>query len=283
MDSFNVVKGNGEQEPFKLSKLRTSLSNSGATDPVIKSVVNELDEQGLFRDGISTKKLYSEAYKHLRSHSDHVAGRYKLKQALFDMGPSGFPFEQLVSEIFSRIGYQTKVGEIVEGKCVSHEIDVIAEDADSVLMIECKFHNRQGHNSTVTTPLYIQSRFLDVNESWKNNPDYLGKKRKGYIVTNTRFTSDAVDYANCMNLELLSWDYPQNAGLKQLIERTKLHPITSLSCLTKNEKKRLMDHLVVHCKHICEHPEVLDKLGFNHSKKSQIISEAQALCNTTNS
>lgn len=278
MDSFNVVKGNGEQEPFKLSKLRTSLSNSGATDPVIKSVVNELEDQGLFRDGITTKKLYKEAYKHLRSHSDHVAGRYKLKQALFDMGPSGFPFEHLVSEIFSRIGYETKVGEIVMGKCVSHEVDVIAEDADSVFMIECKFHNRQGHKSTVTTPLYIQSRFLDVNETWKKDPGYQAKKRKGYIVTNTRFTADAIEYATCMNLELLSWDYPQNAGLKQLIERTKLHPVTSLSCLTKNEKKRLMDNLIVHCKHICEQPQVLDKLGFNHSKKNQIINEAEALC-----
>lgn len=278
MNSFSVVKGNGEIEPFKISKLRTSLSNSGASDPVIKSVVQELEEQGLFRDGITTRKLYDEAYKHLKSQSDHVAGRYKLKQALFDMGPSGFPFEQLVAEIFNRIGYKTSVGQIIEGKCVSHEVDVVAEDTDSLFMIECKFHNRKGHKSTITTPLYIQSRFLDVDETWNKIPEYQGKKRKGYIVTNTRFTSDAVEYANCMDLELLSWDYPKNAGLKQLIERTRLHPITSLACLTKNEKKKVMDNNVVHCKYICEEPSILDKLGFNRSKKQQIIKEANALC-----
>lgn len=282
MNSFSIVKGSGEEEPFKLSKLHTSLSNSGASEPVIKSVIKELEEQGLFRDGITTKKLYNEAYKHLRDHSDHVAGRYKLKEALFEMGPSGFPFEQLVSEIFNRIGYTTKVGEIVEGKCVSHEIDVIAEDADSLLLIECKYHNRKSHKSTVKTPLYIQSRFLDVNETWKAIPEYSGKKRTGYIVTNTRFTSDAEDYAKCAGLKLLSWDYPRSAGLKHLIERTKLHPVTSLSCLTKKEKKILMDHHVVHCKYICEKPEVLDKLGFNHSKQQQIIDEANTLCGNEN-
>ncbi|MEX0844616.1 MAG: restriction endonuclease [Balneolaceae bacterium] len=279
MNSFEVIKANGDRETFKLSKLRQSLTNAGAQPPVIKDVINNLEEEGYFIDGITTKKIYKAAYDLLRDKSDHVAGRYKLKEALFELGPSGFPFELLVSEIFNRLGYKTKVGEIVQGKCVSHEIDVIAEDDDSVYMIECKFHNRQSHKSTVTTPLYIHSRFLDVHENWKTQPHYQDKTSYGYVVTNTRFTSDALDYAQCVNLKLLSWDYPLNTGLKHLIERTKLHPITSLSSLTKKEKQLLLDNKIIHCKQILDNQDILKKLHLSNVKRTRITSEATSLLN----
>lgn len=278
MESFNVIKGTGEEEKFNLYKLQKSLTNAGAGKPVIKSVINSLEERGFFTDGITTKKIYREAYRLLKKRSNHVAGRYKLKEALLELGPSGYPFEILVSEIFKHLGYKTSVGKIVKGKCVSHEIDVIAEDDQYLFMIECKFHNRKGHNSSIKTPLYIQSRFLDVRESWRTLPEYKNKEPIGYIVTNTRFTSDAIDYANCMNLKLLSWDYPQSEGLKELIGRTQLHPITSLSSLTKKDKALLLDNNIIHCQQICENKGILDQLRFTHVKKNNILSESEELC-----
>ena len=43
-----------------------------------------------------------------------------------ELGPSGFPFEKLVGKILEQEGFETRVGVIVQGNCVQHEVDVIA-------------------------------------------------------------------------------------------------------------------------------------------------------------
>lgn len=278
MESFEVVKATGEREKFKLSKLKRSLTNAGAQPPAIKSVIDHLEENGFFRDGITTQKIYREAYRLIKKRSKRVAGHYKLKEALLELGPSGYPFEQLISEVFSALGYQTQVGKIVQGTCVSHEIDVIAQDEKEIFMMECKFHNRQQHHCNVTIPLYVSARYQDVAEAWKSDTSLQHKKSHGYLVTNTRFTSDAIEYAECRDMKLLSWDYPENQGLRSLLTNTNIHPITALSSLTKKEKKMLLDHHIVHCKQLLGSPGVLEQLRFNHVKRKNILSEAEELC-----
>lgn len=278
MQPFEVIKATGEREKFKLSKLKRSLTNAGAQPTVIKTVINNLEGQGYFRDGITTKKIYSEAYRLLKMKSKRVAGRYKLKESLLELGPSGYPFEILVSEVFKVLGYQTEVGKIIQGKCVTHEIDVIAKEGREILIMECKFHNRKGHHCNVTIPLYVQSRFLDVAENGNSSLETNKHDMLGYVVTNTRFTQDAIDYANCKNLKLLSWNYPEHRGLRTLLEETKIHPITALSTLTKKEKKAMLDKKIVHCQQLLKHEVVLDELHFSHVKKTSILKEAKDFC-----
>lgn len=278
MDSFEVIKATGEREKFSLSKLKRSMSNAGAQPPEIKIVINALEEGGYFRDGITTKELYREAYRLLKKNSKPVASRYKLKEALVALGPSGYPFEVLVSEIFKRLGYKTEIGKIISGKCISHEIDVIAQDKNEILMIECKFHNRKHHHCNVTIPLYVHSRFKDVADTWNSDPTLKSKNSLGYIATNTRFTQDAIDYAECMNLKLLSWDHPKDQGLRVLVKKTHIYPVTVLSSLTKKEKELLFTHKVVHCQQLLDNKEVLKQLQFNHAKISSVLKESQDLC-----
>ncbi len=280
MESFEVIKATGEREQFKLSKLKRSLSNAGAQPPVIKIVINTLEEGGYFRDGITTKEIYREAYRLLKKNSKWVAGRYKLKEALLELGPSGYPFEVLISEIFKKLGYKTEIGKIVRGKCVSHEVDVIAQDENEVLMMECKFHNRKDHHCNVTIPLYVHSRYKDVADTWNSDPILKSKYSFGYIATNTRFTQDAIEYADCMNLKLLSWDHPKDQGLRVLIQKTQIHPITVLSSLTKKEKELLLGQKIVHCQQLLDNKEILKQLQFNHVKKSSVLKESEDLCSS---
>ncbi|WP_103664898.1 restriction endonuclease [Gracilimonas amylolytica] len=279
MVAFEVVKASGEREPFQLSKLKHSLSNAGAQPDIIHSVIDDLEKKGLFEDGMSTKKIYREAYRLLKQKSTRIAGRYKLKEALLELGPSGYPFEILISELFRKLGYTTKVGQVVQGECVSHEIDVIAERDHEHLMMECKFHNRQNHRSNVTIPLYVRSRFLDVKSSWIKQPELKHKQFSGWVVTNTRFTGDATEYSKCIGLKLLSWNYPKNNGLKDLIGRTGLHPVTCLSEIDKSEKQLLLKNDVVLARQICEDINVLLQLGIQHNRAERIHQEATEICN----
>lgn len=279
MVPFDVIKATGEREVFELSKLKRSLRHAGAVPQVISEVIDDLEAGGFLEDGTTTRKIYREAYKLLRKKSARVAGRYKLKEALLELGPSGYPFEMIISELFRLMGYETQVGRVVKGKCVAHEVDVIAAKEDELMMMECKFHNRQNHRSNVTIPLYVQSRFVDIRSAWTKQKEFRDKAHSGWVVTNTRFTTDATEYAECVGLKLLSWDYPRNNALKDLIGRTGLHPVTCLSALDKTNKQLLLKNDIVLARQITEDPQKLKDLGFDARLTERLHKEAVEIYN----
>lgn len=277
MENIKVTKASGEAEPYDEQKLRKSLAGAGADERVIDRIADSI--RGMLVDGISTKKLYKEAFRLLKKHSDKYAGRYKLKEAIFELGPTGYPFEKFIAELLNRLDYSTRIGQIIEGNCVDHEIDVLAEKEAEYYIIECKFHNRKDHKCNVKIPLYIQSRFLDVKQKWISRPGHKNKNHFGWVVTNTRFTDDATQYAKCIGLKLLSWDYPKNKGLKDLISRVNLHPVTCLSTLDDEYKQKLLEKNVVFCTQLCENSSVLTDIGVDNQTKNKVLKEAADICN----
>ena len=195
------------------------------------------------------------------------------------MGPTGFPFERFVAAILKYSGYQVKVGVILNGLCVTHEIDVLAEKNDSTTIIECKFHSDKGLKCNVKVPLYIHSRYNDVKEHWEGTKKENKKLEIGWVVTNTRFTEDALKYGICANLYLLSWDYPKNEGLKDRIDRLGLYPITVSSLLSNREKQFLLSRDVVLCRQLLHDKFFLDHLGISQNRKIKILDEVGQLCN----
>jgi hypothetical protein len=224
---------------------------------------------------MSTHKVYQMAYSILRKKSSEVAGKYRLKKAIFELGPTGYPFERFVGELLKYQGYQVQVGQIVKGHCVDHEVDVIAEKENKKFMIECKFHQAPGKKSDVKVSLYIQSRFLDIEKQWNKQPKENLRFHQGWIVTNTRFTDDAVRFGQCAGLKLISWDYPEQGSLKQRIDIAGLHPITALNSLTKKEKQEILNMDIVLCRNLSA--ESLKKIGFRERRIQNILKEAADL------
>ena len=276
MSKINIIKANGEKVPFQIEKLAYSLKRAQASEEDIKEIVNQV--QSIIFDGITTKKIYQEAFKLLKSKSRVTASRYNLKKALMQLGPSGFPFEKLIGKLLSHEGFQTEVGVIVQGNCVQHEIDVIAQKDNNHYMIECKYHQDQQNVCNVKIPLYIQSRFIDVEMEWKKQPGHNLKLHKGWVYTNTRFTNDAIQYGTCVGLGLAGWDYPKGNGLKERIDKSGLHPLTALTTLTKPEKTKLLDKGIVLCKEIYENPNILDQIGIPKERHKKIIDDSAELC-----
>jgi Holliday junction resolvase-like predicted endonuclease len=270
-----ITKTSGAVVPFSEDKLRRSLQRSGASKDIIDSVLLEVKSK--LYQGIPTKKIYRAAFGLLKQRSKHVAAKYKLKNAIMELGPSGYSFENFVAEILNNQGYVTKVSQIVKGECVNHEIDVIAERDGYYCMIECKYHNRPGTMSDVKIPLYIQARFQDVEKSWIQLPGHQKMIHQGWVVTNTKFTSDAVKYGTCAGLKLLSWDHPKGKGLKDLIDNSGLYPITCLTSLTKVEKQRLLDAKVVMCTDISDDQRILEQIGIKGSRLISIMNEVRNL------
>lgn len=275
-ETILITKASGEIVPFNVERLRHSLKRARAKPEAIEEVVKAVSAS--LYPGMTTKEIYRKAFSLLQKGADSTAARYKLKNAIMELGPAGFAFEKFVAALLQKEGYRTHTGEIVEGVCVKHEVDVIAERNNTRCMIECKFHGNQGKFSDVKVPLYIRSRFVDVAQSWEKNPTLEGKHFEGWVVTNTRFTSDAEQYGQCVGLTLLSWDWPLDEGLKDRIDRTGLHPITCLTTITRAEKKALLGKDVVLCADMCHAPKVLNSLGVSKNRINRILNEAQELC-----
>ena len=271
-----ITKASGDKVPFDASQLRKSLQRSKAESASIDSVVESIS--AMLYDGISTKEIYRKAFGLLRKHSRSTAARYKLKNAIMELGPAGFAFEKFVAALLRAEGYKAHTGEIVEGTCVTHEVDVIAERANMRCMIECKFHGKKGNYSDVKVPLYIRSRFVDVSEGWNTNPEHQGKEFQGWVVTNTRFTTDAEQYGTCVGLELISWDTPKGNSIKERIDRSGLHPVTSLTSISLAEKKTLLDMDVVLCSDLIKTPPLLGKIGITKRRQNRILKEVAQLC-----
>ena len=161
---------------------------------------------------------------------------------------------------------------------MNHEIDVIAEKGNQHFMIECKFHNLPGTNCDVKIPLYIQARFKDVEQQWKRIPGHGTKTHQGWVVTNTKFTGDAIQYGLCAGLHLLGWDFPNGKSLREQIDASGLYPLTSLTTLTLHEKQFLLDKKIVLCKEICNNPDLLSIAQIPAQRKKAIINEANILC-----
>lgn len=272
-----VRKNTGEDSVFEVSKLKHSLERSGASDSEIKKIIGEIE--AILYNGITTKKIYKKAFSLLRKKSPSTAARYKLKKAIMELGPSGYPFENFVGAILSHQGFRTEVGVNVKGHCVNHEVDVVAERDDQHFMVECKFHSDEGRHCDVKIPLYIQSRFIDVEKQWRKRPGHDTKFHQGWIYTNTRFTTDAIQFGKCAGLMLVGWNYPKKDGLKEQIDRSGLHPVTCLTTLTKAEKQKLLSMDKVLCMDLCNHPDLLNSIGIvNSNRKKNILREANELC-----
>ena len=273
-----ITKSSGEMAPYDAEKLRRSLLRAGAEHDAADRIVATVS--GRITQGMSTRSLYRMAFGQLHKRSHRAAARYRLKQGILDLGPSGFPFERFVARILEHDGYSVKVGEVVQGQCVNHEVDVVADKDAQHFLVECKYHNTPGRICDVKVPLYIKARFLDVAEQWHKQPANGSRTLQGWLVTNTRFTSDALRYGQCAGLRMVSWDHPENGSLRHRIDRSGLHPLTCLNSLTKADKERLLQLGLVLVRDILDRPEVLHDALIRGPRIAQVIADAEAICRT---
>ncbi len=256
---IRVKKASGEIEAFSESKVRSSLKRAGAKPQVINKILAQLI--GKLHDGITTKEIYSQVFDLLNQYQAGQGYRYSLKGALMQLGPSGYPFEKFIARLLTHLGYQTQTQVIAAGKCIDHEIDVVATKGQQKFMIECKYHNRSGTKSRSKDALYTQARFNDLADHFT----------QPWLVTNTKLTTSAIKYGRCQNMKLIAWRYPQKGSLEQLIETNNLHPLTCLTFLNHQDRQLLYQNGLVLCQDFTQiNDKKLSSLGLSSKAISQI-------------
>lgn len=271
--SFYITKISGEQELFDPKKLTRSLHKVGASEEMIAEILAEIERNPALR---TTKNIYGFAYNYLKKARPALGARYSLKQALLELGPAGFPFEQFIAHLFRKQGYTVATNQIIVGHCVQHEVDLVCSNHKEQYMVECKFHGRQELKSDVKVALYVKARFDDVHEAWEKNHGQ--KFHQAWIVTNTKFTSEAIKFATCRNIQLIGWSYPTGGSLPELVAKYGLHPITALTSLSGSQKKMLINHDITLCKDVTKYKHLFKEMGFSQKEMEDMIHEANDVC-----
>lgn len=261
-------------EAFDPEKLLQSLRHAGADPEVAQTIEQEIEKE--LKDGMTTHELYRHAFTLLREHRRETAARYSLKRAVLEFGPSGFPFEGYLAELFRAEGYDVSIDQHVRGKCVEHEVDVILKKETEEILVEAKFHNTIGFKTDLQVVMYVDARIRDIQETGEHSPHL-----RGLVATNTKFTSLAVQYGNCAGLKLLGWEYPAGRNLNHMIESTGLYPITTLTTLSRREKITLLSEKVLLCKALSRKEDALARAGVPRRRMQAVLAEASGLCGVT--
>jgi len=239
MEDLYVINAKGEKESFSSAKIRKSARRIGASSKLAGEIVKAIKQRAC--PGIKTFDIAKEIKRLLALETPKFALKFRLKEGMRKLGPTGFPFEKYIGEIFLNNGFEVKLNQQIRGACCSYEIDFTAKKNKILYIGECKYRNLPGEKIDFTVGLEHFARCVDIQKG-----DFLKKKRnrnlklKPLITTNTKFTSRMKKYAKCAQIELLGWRYPESESLEMLIDRQKLYPITVLPSL----KSFLIDSFV---------------------------------------
>jgi len=279
-----VVKASGKREEFQKEKIKNTCLRAGANKKIAGEIAEAVEKKAY--DGISTKEVLQITLALLDKYSPPIAAKYDLKGAIMRLGPAGYEFEQLVAELLKEYGFKTQWHIMVQGMCVQHEVDVIAEK-EKTFMIECKYHNSSGTYTGIKDALYTYARFLDLQEG------FLAKKCQKFdqpwLFCNTKFSQDVLHYASCKHMLLTGWNFPNRQttkglpavpSLQKLLEDKKLYPITVLRRLDRFSQERLAQAGLLFCKDLLSKSfEELRKLtNIKPTQLKLFIEEAEKIC-----
>jgi hypothetical protein len=280
---YLLIKADGTKELYEPHKLRNSLIKAGAGGHSADKVLTEIAEflEKSFRHHkkteITVADLYSRAFECLQKYAGNAALRYSLKRSLFELGPTGFPFEKYIAEVFKAQGFNAITGQMIMGNCVPHEVDLVAWNNNKLIMGEVKYHNDPASKTDLKVALYVSARYNDIRG---NTCDYGSINRKiseWYLITNTKFTDTAITYATCNGVKLLSWTFPESNNLHDMIEDTKSHPVTCLTALDTVQKRALIDRNIILCKQLYASNKTMKELGFSDTTIFNALEEVSRI------
>jgi hypothetical protein len=277
-----IIKSSGMNEDFDISKLINSLMRSGAPSEVAYEIAKEIEKE--LPPKARTGDIFRQAKTLLRKHNIASGMRYSIKKAIFALGPSGYPFERYFGKIMAHYGYAVETNRIIKGYCVDHEVDVIAGNNNAYSVIECKYHSDAGKATDVKIALYVHARFQDIKKAADMSPEEHMVFHNGWLVTNTRCSIDAIRYAECVGLKIVSWRYPEKSSLERMIEDKRLYPVTILHSVRKNMLDTLFKADIILAQDIADMPEqaFAQKSGLDEQTVKILKREADEICPCAN-
>jgi hypothetical protein len=250
-----VTKADGSKQPFDKQKIINTCLRLQASLEQAQSIADKIEARAY--DGVPTKKILQMIFLYMKRYRPAIGYQIDLKQAIA-MLRSKPDFEIFVAKLFEAMGYRIETNLMVRGKCIEHEIDVVARKENEMILVEVKHHVNHHTYSGLDVFLQLNSTLEDLKEGYeigKNN----FKFTKAILICNTKVSDHARRYALCKGLEFIAWKFPQENGLERLIEEYKLYPITFLKEIERDEAYSLANAGIVTVKQLLDDVEKISR------------------------
>jgi len=280
--NINVVNFRGEEESFSEKKVYESARRVGASEQAAEKITNTIKEE--VYDGIETSEIFDRIKELLDKESSKLSMKFSLKKGMRKLGPTGYPFEKFVGEIFHRLGHNVELNLYLSGKCLDkYETDFLAEKDQVIKVGECKFRNRPEESVIeLDTVLAFQAEIQDLrNGNLFEKERFNNKEIKPLLVTNTKFSGVATEYADCVGIELLGWRTPEDQGLETIIDNNGFYPITILPSLDQEASKMFFKEKMALVQDLLEldKEEFIRQNNITEGQIEELIKEANLLLN----
>lgn len=232
-----VTKADGSRQAFEKEKIVRTCLRMGAEEKEARMIADKI-EKSLY-EGITTKKILQMIFAELENYKPEVKYMIDLREAIGLLRPKP-DFEKFVATVLRAHGYQVQTNQIILGKCVDHEIDVIANKLGEIVYVEVKHHFQHHTFTGLDVFLEANSTYEDLREGFLKGKNKI-KFTRALVVSNTKISDHAWRYSKCRGIDNIGWNSPRDAGLERMIEEKKLYPITLLKNLDKDDEAKLGD------------------------------------------
>jgi Holliday junction resolvase-like predicted endonuclease len=267
-----VTKADGSKQPFDKQKIINTCLRLQATLEQAQSIADKIEARAY--DGIPTKKILQMVFLYMKKYRPAIGYQIDLRQAIA-MLRSKPDFEVYTAKLFEALGYKVETNLIIQGKCVEHEIDVVARKDNEIILVEVKHHVNHHTYSGLEVFLQLNSTLEDLREGYETGKNNF-RFTKAILICNTKVSEHAKRYALCKGLEFIAWKFPPEKGLERIIEGYKLYPITFLKGIEREEVYKLADAGIVTIKQLLDDVEKISrKTGMNKSRLLELQKAAK--------
>ncbi len=268
-----VTKANGSRQPFDREKVAQTCRRMGINREIAAEIEQEVERK--LYEGISTQEILETIFALMRERKPAVKHLFDLKQGISLMEPKP-EFEVFVRVLLDHSGFQVKPNTILKGLCGEHEVDALATKNGLTYFVEAK-HHRSYHSLTGLDESRIARAILeDVGDGYARGSS--GTKIDGaIIVTNTRYSDHAIVYGGCRNIWQIGWTSPEGFGLRDIIEKYELYPLSCLRGVSTKARLLLVDAGIVLIKQFTEQDSqyIERKTGLSKQAVSSIMEKAR--------
>jgi hypothetical protein len=269
-EEIMVTKWNGSHEKYDPKKVRRTLVRVGASNEVANQVLERIKIE--LYDGITTSEILDMVFEFLKDYKPSVSFMNDLRSALGEMRPKP-DFERYVRDLMESQGYKAKPGGVIQGFCVTHEIDGVLRKNGKTVYLEVKNHADTHTYTPFSVTLVAKAKLDDILKGYENELNDVDFDEV-LIVCNTRLTEHARRFAECVGIRHLGWNEPVGSGIEALINETSLYPVTMIRGLSDGEIDTLGSEGIITLSDLVEAEESAmgDKRLLELKRKAKAIS-----------
>ena len=268
-----VRKADGRLEPFDRSKVFRTAIYLGLERADAEKLADEVSER--VRDGMPTSEILVMIHELAREIRPELKHMRDLREAISRMRPKP-DFEEYVRLVLRAAGYSVEPGRVLEGRCVSHEIDGVAFKDDEVFAVEVKHHVNYHTYTGLDVVLQLWAALTDLVEGYRlglHGYDF----SSAILACNTKISAHAERYARCKGIKYMGWKYPRAFALSDIVSSHKLYPLTIIRVLSSDQIARLGDSGIVAVNQLKElrKEELMEITGLDEQRAEHVLKLAE--------